>query len=230
MRELLKIESLHKAYIHPEKAPLEILRGLDLSLAQGESIGIMGTSGSGKSTLLSMIAGLDYSDSGKIHIEGTNICSLRESDLDEFRSRKIGIIFQQFHLLEHLTALENVSLPLSLRADPEGKEKSEQVLARVGLGDRMNHLPSRLSGGECQRVALARALVLEPPLLLADEPTGNLDSHSSQKTWEMMHELIDSYSMSLVLVTHNQDLATMCSRIARLNEGRLDEGHTSAGL
>ena len=199
-----------------------------MTLAVGQSIGIMGSSGSGKSTLLSMIAGLDHVDDGDIYIEETNICTLKEAALDEFRARKIGIIFQQFHLLDHLTALENVALPLALRSDSLAREKSEMTLERVGLKDRMDHLPSRLSGGECQRVAFARALVLEPALLLADEPTGNLDSYSSQKTWELMHELIHSSGMALVLVTHNAELASMCSRMAGLNQGKLDESHPSS--
>lgn len=230
MKKILKINSLCKSYKHPDKQPLEILNGLNLTLNKGESIGIMGSSGSGKSTLLSMIAGLDHVDDGEIYIEETNICTLKESALDEFRAQKIGIIFQQFHLLDHLSAVENVSLPLALRSDPQAREKSEATLEKVGLSDRMNHLPSRLSGGECQRVALARALVLEPTLLLADEPTGNLDSHSSQKTWQLMHELIDSSGMALVLVTHNEELASMCSRMARLTLGKLDESPAKAHI
>ncbi len=223
MTLILRIHSLSKAYPIPGREPLKIIEDLNLQLRLGESLGILGTSGSGKSTLLSLVSGLDRADQGEIFIEETDLCILPESQLDEFRASRIGIVFQQFHLLPNLNALENVALPLRLRKDRLAHEKSRDVLERVGLGSRWDHLPARLSGGECQRVALARALVIEPAILLADEPTGNLDSKSSQRVWSLMQDLVSCSKTSLILVTHNLELAHLCDRTTTLSEGSLHE-------
>jgi putative ABC transport system ATP-binding protein len=227
---ILEIQSLSKSYPIPGREPLSILKNLNLELKKGESLGILGESGSGKSTLLSLIAGLDQADSGRLKIEGEDLSQMSEDRLDQFRAKRIGIVFQQFHLIPHLTALENISLPLNLRSDPQAQEKSEQLLDQVGLSERCHHLPAHLSGGECQRVVLARALAIEPALLLADEPTGNLDPKTAFTVFSLMLELVSRASTSLVLVTHNHPLANSCDRKVVLNHGSLDESHPATAL
>ncbi len=227
---ILEIQSLCKSYPVPGREPLSILSNLNLDLQRGGSLGILGESGSGKSTLLSLIAGLDQADSGSLKIEGRDLVLMNESELDPFRASRIGIVFQEFHLIPHLTALENISLPLSLRSDPEAQERAENLLEQVGLQSRGDHLPAHLSGGECQRVVLARALAIEPALLLADEPTGNLDPKTASKVFDLMLDLVTRVKTSLVLVTHNHHLTKTCDRTLVLDRGKLDESHPSFTL
>ncbi|HWK54268.1 MAG TPA: ABC transporter ATP-binding protein, partial [Hyphomicrobiales bacterium] len=177
-------------------------------------------SGSGKSTLLTLLAGLDAPTSGSIILNGQNLQALSEEQLSKFRARNIGIIFQQFHLMSHLTALENVSLPLDLFHDAQAAAKAEQALEQVGLGKRKTHFPHQMSGGECQRVAIARAMVVRPAILLADEPTGNLDSKTGAYVSDMIFDLVREHGMTMLFVTHNEELAKRCAREQRLQDGR----------
>jgi len=200
--------------------PVEVLKHLNLQVAQGESVAILGQSGSGKSTLLTLLAGLDAPTSGSIILNGQNLQALSEEQLSKFRARNIGIIFQQFHLMSHLTALENVSLPLDLFHDAQAAAKAEQALEQVGLGKRKTHFPHQMSGGECQRVAIARAMVVRPAILLADEPTGNLDSKTGAYVSDMIFDLVREHGMTMLFVTHNEELAKRCAREQRLQDGR----------
>jgi putative ABC transport system ATP-binding protein len=190
-----------------------------LSVPAGEIIALVGQSGSGKSTLLTLLAGLDSPSSGSIVLNGQDMQKLSEEQLSTFRARNIGIIFQQFHLMSHLTALENVSLPLDLFRDPGAATKAEEALRQVGLGKRMTHFPHQLSGGECQRVAIARAMVVRPSILLADEPTGNLDNSTGAYVSDMIFDLVREHGMTLLFVTHNEQLAKRCAREQRLQNG-----------
>ena len=200
---------------------LVILHDVTLSIQQGESLAIVGPSGSGKSTLLGLLAGLDVPSHGKIFLNGTDITQLDEDARAELRSEKLGFVFQSFQLLSTFTALENVMLPLELVANSNAQEEAEKILNRVGLEKRLNHYPTQLSGGEQQRVALARAFVAQPELLLADEPTGNLDSQTGQYIIELMFELNQERGTTLVLVTHDHALANRCDRILSLCDGKL---------
>ena len=200
---------------------LVILHDVTLSIQQGESLAIVGPSGSGKSTLLGLLAGLDVPSHGKIFLNGTDITQLDEDARAELRSEKLGFVFQSFQLLPTFTALENVMLPLELVANSSAQEEAEKILNRVGLEKRLNHYPTQLSGGEQQRVALARAFVAQPELLLADEPTGNLDSQTGQHIIELMFELNQERGTTLVLVTHDHALANRCDRILSLQDGKL---------
>lgn len=199
--------------------PVEVLKHLNLQMTKGETLAILGQSGSGKSTLLTLLAGLDSPSSGSIVLNGQDMQKLSEEQLSKFRARNIGIIFQQFHLMSHLTALENVSLPLDLFRDPEAARKAEEALQQVGLAKRMTHFPHQLSGGECQRVAIARAMVVRPSILLADEPTGNLDNSTGSYVSDMIFDLVKEHGMTLLFVTHNEQLAKRCAREQRLQNG-----------
>jgi putative ABC transport system ATP-binding protein len=200
--------------------PIEVLKDLNLEMEVGETLAILGQSGSGKSTLLTLLAGLDSPTSGSILLNGQDMQKLDEESLSKFRARNIGIIFQQFHLMSHLTALENVSLPLDLFKDPESTKKANEALENVGLGKRKDHFPHQLSGGECQRVAIARAMVVRPSILLADEPTGNLDSSTGEYITDMIFELVEAHKMTMLFVTHNEQLALRCGRQQRLQGGK----------
>lgn len=218
---ILDIKNLRKSFqttAHAE--PIEVLKGLDLGMEAGESLAILGQSGSGKSTFLTLMAGLDSPTSGSIILNGQDMQSLNEAELSRFRARNIGIIFQQFHLMSHLTAVENVALPLQLAKDDDAEHKAIQALEQVGLGHRKAHFPWQLSGGECQRVAIARAIVVRPAILLADEPTGNLDSRTGQSIADMLFELVQEQGMTLLFVTHNEELAQRCARQLHLQDGR----------
>lgn len=201
---------------------LDILTGVDLAIKPGESVGIVGTSGSGKSTLLGLLAGLDRPSEGDIELDGHSLSSLDEDALARLRARRVGFVFQSFQLLPSFTALENVMLPLELsgRLDDAGA-RAEQLLTRVGLQHRLGHYPRQLSGGEQQRVALARAFVTVPAILFADEPTGNLDSHTGQTVIDMLFGLNREHRTTLVLVTHDTRLAERCDRLIRLEAGRI---------
>ena len=200
---------------------LVILHDVTLSIQQGESLAIVGPSGSGKSTLLGLLAGLDVPSRGKISLNGTDITQLDEDARAALRSETLGFVFQSFQLLPTFTALENVMLPLELVANSNAQEEAEKILNRVGLKKRLNHYPTQLSGGEQQRVALARAFAAQPELLLADEPTGNLDSQTGQRIIELMFELNQEHGTTLVLVTHDHALADRCDRILSLHDGKL---------
>jgi len=199
---------------------VEILRGIDLVIPQGEFAAIMGPSGSGKSTLLGLLAGLDSATSGKIILDGVDITGLSEDRMSEVRGRKIGFVFQSFQLIPTLTAEENVLLPAELAgADSGVVKRARELLTRVGLADRMDHYPVQLSGGEQQRVALARAFITKPPILLADEPTGNLDGKTGAQVLEILLELNRQEGATLVLVTHDPALADHADRVITLRDG-----------
>jgi len=218
---ILQIKDLCKTFrTAANLEPIEVLKNLNLDMEQGETLAILGQSGSGKSTYLTLLAGLDSPTSGAIILNGQDMQDLDEEALSKFRARNIGIIFQQFHLMSHLTALENVSLPLDLFKDPDAEDKSREALEQVGLGKRMGHFPHQLSGGECQRVAIARAMVVRPSILLADEPTGNLDSSTGDIVSDMIFDLVDRHGMTMLFVTHNEELAKRCARQQRLQDGR----------
>ena len=202
---------------------LTILDDVAFSIATGDSVAIVGASGSGKSTLLSLLAGLDTPSDGRVLLDGQPLSTLDEDGRARVRGEKVGFVFQNFQLLPSLTALENVMLPLELRGDRDVESPARSILERVGLGPRLGHYPRQLSGGEQQRVALARAFVTRPSLLFADEPTGNLDTHTGQAIIELLFELNADAGTTLVLVTHDEHLASRCSRLLRLDGGRLVE-------
>ena len=198
---------------------VDILKGLDFAVAPGEFVAIMGASGSGKSTLLGLLAGLDTPTTGDVHLDGTAISYLPEDKLAQVRGRTVGFVFQSYQLIPTLTALENVLLPYELNATGDGLPRARQLLASVGLADRMSHYPVQLSGGEQQRVALARAFILRPPIVLADEPTGNLDTANGSHVLQLLLDLNRSEGTTLVLVTHDPALAAYASRIITLRDG-----------
>jgi putative ABC transport system ATP-binding protein len=200
---------------------LTILHNVDFTVQPAETLALVGASGSGKSTLLGLLAGLDTPSSGKVVLDGTDIFALDEDGRAAFRKAKLGFVFQSFQLLAHLNALENVMLPLELRADPQAREKATAMLGRVGLSSRLKHYPKYLSGGEQQRVALARAFVTEPPLLFADEPTGALDAATGESVIQLMFELNRERGSTLVLVTHDPSIAARCARTITIAAGRL---------
>jgi len=202
--------------------PVLILHGIDLYIAAGEFVAIMGPSGSGKSTLLGLIAGLDAPTSGSIKLAGQELVGLGEDALARLRGRTLGFVFQSFHLLPTLTAEENVAVPLELRGEHDARGRARALLATVGLADRGHHLPAQLSGGEQQRVALARAFVAEPPILLADEPTGNLDSATGERVLALLADLRARAGTTMVLVTHDPGLAARADRVVTLRDGRVD--------
>jgi putative ABC transport system ATP-binding protein len=208
-------------------ARVHILKGLSLDIATGEAVGLVGPSGSGKSTLLMTMAGLERPDSGRIVVEGTDLAALDEDALARFRGRRIGIVFQSFHLVPTMTALENVALPLELAGNRDAFERAEAELQAVGLGDRLQHYPAQLSGGEQQRVAIARAIVPNPAILVADEPTGNLDENTGQSIIDLLFGLKRDRGATLVLVTHDLNLARLCDRMVRLRSGRLEPDFAS---
>lgn len=201
---------------------MEILRGVDIAIPKGQFAAIMGPSGSGKSTLLGLLAGLDNATSGQILLDGVDITGLTEDQMAEVRGRKIGFVFQSFQLIPTLTAEENVLLPAELAGTgPETAGRARELLTRVGLADRMDHYPVQLSGGEQQRVALARAFITKPPILLADEPTGNLDGRTGQQVLELLLELNRMEGATLVMVTHDPALAGHADRVITLRDGMI---------
>jgi putative ABC transport system ATP-binding protein len=203
-------------------ARVHILKGISLSIGRGEAVGLVGPSGSGKSTLLMTMAGLERPDSGRILVDGTDLSGLDEDGLARFRGRRIGIVFQSFHLVPTMTALENVALPLELADAPDAFARAEAELAAVGLRDRLSHYPAQLSGGEQQRVAMARALAPDPAIIVADEPTGNLDEATGGSITDLLFSLKRDRGTTLVLVTHDIALARRCDRMVRLRSGRIE--------
>ena len=200
---------------------LVILRDIDLEVTRGEALAVVGASGSGKSTLLALLAGLDTPSSGSVQIAGVDLFALDEDARAQLRGRLLGFVFQSFQLLPALTALENVMLPLELAGSEDAEPRAREMLARVGLAERLGHYPKHLSGGEQQRVALARAFVVRPKLLLADEPTGSLDAQAGAAVIDLLFELNRAGGTTLVLVTHDEALASRCTRVVRLAAGRL---------
>lgn len=203
-------------------ARVHILKGVDLDIETGSSLGIVGPSGSGKSTLLMVMAGLERSDAGQVNVAGEELPKLSEDALARFRGRHVGIVFQSFHLIPNMTALENVAVPLELTGDRDAFAKARAELTAVGLGERLSHYPAQMSGGEQQRVAIARALVPSPTILIADEPTGNLDEKTGQQIVDLMFEAQKKRNMTLVLVTHDRTLAERCDRTIRMRSGVID--------
>lgn len=216
---ILKVERVSKIYMQGGRE-VPVLKDLQLEVREGETVAIVGPSGSGKSTLLGLLAGLDRPTSGSLSIKGQDLATLAQSDLAIFRSKHIGIVFQQFHLLPHLTALENVELPLQIQGIEGATQRAKELLGQVGLSHRLDHFPSEMSGGENQRVALARALVVEPSIVLADEPSGNLDEETSETVMNLLFDLVGRHKSTLLLVTHNLELAKRCQRQLNLKGGR----------
>lgn len=201
---------------------VDILKGISLTVQKGETLGLIGPSGSGKSSLLMIMAGLENASSGAVSVMGNDLTTMNEDQMARFRRDHMGVVFQSFHLIPTMTALENVATPLELAGDREAFSKAEAELRAVGLGERLDHYPAQMSGGEQQRVALARAAAPRPEILLADEPTGNLDSTNGQAIMEMLFELRDRHGSTLVLVTHDKGLAARCDRIIQLSDGKID--------
>jgi len=211
-----------------EQSRVTVLKDVNLNIQAGESVAVVGPSGSGKTTLLLLLAGLDSPEDGNIEIMGTRLDALSADELADLRRDRMGIVFQSFHLIPSLTALGNAALPLQIAGDADADAKAREILSRVGLAHRESHYPMQLSGGEQQRVAIARALVHSPPLILADEPTGNLDKDTGMATSDLLFELHDTLGSTLVLVTHDNALAARCDRQLRLDGGCLVEGPVHA--
>jgi len=203
-------------------ARVHILKDITLNIGRGEAIGLVGPSGSGKSTLLMVMAGLERPDSGVIRVAGEDLTALDEDGLARFRGRNVGIVFQSFHLIPTMTALENVAVPLELAGQDDAAQRAERELAAVGLAERLNHYPAELSGGEQQRVALARALAPNPAILIADEPTGNLDETTGNQIIDLLFAGHATRGTTLVLITHDSHLAARCDRVMRLRSGRIE--------
>ena len=204
-----------------QSGPVDILRAISLDVAQGETIGLVGPSGSGKSSLLMLMAGLEHASGGQITAMGQDLTTMNEDALARFRRGNMGVVFQSFHLIPTMTALENVATPLELANVPDAFARATAELQAVGLGERLRHYPSQLSGGEQQRVALARAAAPRPALFLADEPTGNLDSATGQTIMDLLFDLRDRHGATLVLVTHAPELAARCDRVLRMADGQI---------
>ncbi|ACO32998.1 MULTISPECIES: ABC transporter ATP-binding protein [Acidobacterium] len=215
---MIEVRGLRKS-IRNGARTVEILRGIDFTVPQGQFVAIMGASGSGKSTLLGLLAGLDSPSEGDVILDGVSIAHLAEDKLAEVRGRKIGFVFQSYQLIPTLTALENVLLPYELNASGNGRRKALELLDAVGLSDRLQHYPVQLSGGEQQRVALARAFVLDPPIVLADEPTGNLDSRNGKHVLDLLTTRQRDSSTTLVMVTHDPQIAAQADRQIHMRDG-----------
>jgi lipoprotein-releasing system ATP-binding protein len=218
----LTVTDLSKSY-RTDRGPIPVLRGLSLTAERGEMIAIVGASGVGKSTLLHLLGGLDAADGGEVVIEGVNVTQLSDAERVAFRNKHVGFVFQFHHLLPEFTALENAEMPLRIARLPlpEARTRAEALLTRVGLNDRLTHRPGMLSGGEQQRVAVARALAMRPSILLADEPTGNLDEHTADTLHGLLREMHSEHALTSVIATHNPHLAGLCDRAFRLYEGTL---------
>jgi putative ABC transport system ATP-binding protein len=227
---IISAERVHKS-VTDSTGTLAILRDIDFRLAQRETVAIVGASGSGKSTLLSIVAGLDTPTSGTVRLAGVDIFAMNEDERAALRARQVGFVFQSFQLLGNLTALENVMLPLELAGRRDARQTAGEMLRRVGLGERFGHYPKTLSGGEQQRVALARAFVVQPAVLLADEPTGSLDFATGETVMQLMFDLNREQGTTLVLVTHDPEIAQRCERQLTIEAGRIakDERVARAG-
>ncbi len=221
----VSVESLTKSYRVGERE-LPVLRGLELTVEAGEMVAIMGASGVGKSTLLQVVGGLDRHDEGRVTIDGLDVTGADDDTLVHFRNRRVGFVFQFHHLLPEFSALENVAMPLRIArmAPAEAEPRARGLLADVGLSERETHRPGMLSGGEQQRVAVARALVMQPALLLADEPTGDLDEQTGDELHELLRQMHTAHRLTSLIATHNPRLAESCDRVLRLEDGRLRPG------
>ena len=219
---LIEVSGLCKSFLNGERR-IDVLQDIDLQIARGEQVALVGASGAGKTTLMHILGGLDRPSGGTVHYEGQNIFALKGAVLDTFRNQTIGFVFQFHQLLPEFTALENVMMPalISGRSLRDAKEPAEKLLQEVGLEERLGHKPGELSGGEQQRVAIARALVMEPPLLLADEPTGNLDSTTSDEIYRLLQQLHHDRGLTMVVVTHSQKLAGRMGRILQMADGKV---------
>lgn len=216
----VEIQNIQKNFYQGE-TKIEVLKNVSAKVSKGEVVAIVGESGSGKSTMLSLLSGLDRADSGAIIIDGTDMTKLSEKEMTGFRAANISIVFQQYHLLSHLTALENVMLPAEILGQKNIKEDALKLLEDMNLSHRINHFPSQLSGGESQRVAIARALITRPHLLLADEPSGNLDTKTGDSVMNSFFEIIKKHNITTMLVTHSEILAAKCERTLKLSNGVL---------
>lgn len=208
--------------------PVPILRGATLRVAEGETVGVVGPSGSGKSTLLAAIAGLERPTSGRVRVAGADVAAMGEDALARFRRAHMGIVFQAFHLIPTMTAVENVAVPLELGGRADARERASETLGAVGLGGRLDHYPGQLSGGEQQRAAIARAVAARPRILLADEPTGNLDRAAGGRAIDLLFAARAETAATLVLITHDPALAARCGRVARMIDGRIEDGAANA--
>jgi putative ABC transport system ATP-binding protein len=224
---VLEARNLTKQVNSPE-GPLTIVRDISFGVTQGESVALVGPSGAGKSTLLALLAGLDLPTSGEVVLAGQALTSLDEDGRAKLRAERVGFVFQSFHLVPSLTALENVMLPLELRGRSDARERATDMLSRVGLGKRLGHYARQLSGGEQQRVALARASVGRPTVLFADEPTGNLDSATGERIAQLLFELNSGSETTLILVTHDRTLAARCGRVLTMDAGALADAGADA--
>jgi len=221
-QSVLRTKKLSKQVSSPEGA-LTILDDINLEVNVGETVALVGPSGAGKTTLLALLAGLDRPSTGKVWLCGEDLAAMDEDGRAQLRGRRVGFVFQSFHLLSSLTALENVMLPLELSGDAQPKERAAEALTSIGLKERLGHYPKQLSGGEKQRVAIARAFVTKPDVLFADEPTGNLDMASGDRIANLLFSMNEQFKTTLVLVTHDRMLADRCSRVLELEAGRLVE-------
>lgn len=224
----LAVEGVYKSYATGSEA-LTILAGVDFKVHTGEAVAVVGQSGSGKTTLLSLLAGIDRPDKGAIRYRGQDITALAEMELAAFRQDTIGIVFQNFHLIPSLSAIDNVALPLALQSGRFDHDRARQALAQVGMSHREYHYPRQLSGGECQRVAIARAIITKPAVLLADEPSGNLDERNGDIVMGLFFDLIKAEDTALVFVTHNHGLAARCDRTLTITGGKVNSTSSTKG-
>lgn len=225
MNELIDIRNIYKIY-NPGENEVRALDGVNLKISKGEFVAIIGQSGSGKSTLMNMLGCLDVPSFGQYFLNGRDVSTMKDDDLSDVRNKEIGFIFQGFNLIPSLTAVENVELPLIYRgiSKEERKELSVKALEIVGLSHRMDHKPAEMSGGQQQRVAIARAIAAKPPVILADEPTGNLDSHSSKEILEILKELHKT-GRTVILITHDNDIAAQAKRVVRIKDGKIEQDY-----
>ena len=218
--EVLKTENLKK-YYNQSQVPVKAVDGIDISVSQGEFVAIVGTSGSGKSTLLNMLGGLDRPTEGTVFIDGIDIFGLKNEELTIFRRRKIGFVFQAYNLVPVLNVYENVVLPIQLDGNTVDEEYVNEIIRVIGLSEKKNNMPNQLSGGQQQRVAIARALATKPSMILADEPTGNLDSRTSQDVLGLLKTSVAKFNQTLIMITHNEEIAQMADRIIRIEDGHV---------
>ena len=218
---MIHLEGINKTYFNG--APLHVLKGIDLDIEKGEMVSIMGASGSGKSTLLNMLGGLDRPTSGSVKVDRFELGKLKDEDLTVFRRQRIGFIFQNYNLVPILSAYENIVLPVELDGDQVDNNYMQEVVRMLGLEDRLNNMPNNLSGGQQQRVAIARALVSKPAIVLADEPTGNLDSRTSNDVLGLLKVSSQKFHQTLVMITHNNEIAQLADRIIRIEDGKISE-------